>query len=113
MARGKACAERGARKSCRGRNLAVVRFEGPLERRLIAASEQSLDAKERTQLLNRLQAALSAHPRLGSPPAIVVDEAARLAARRLIALEFPEVPVLARQELLSPITEQPFATLTI
>jgi hypothetical protein len=43
----------------------------------------------------------------------VVDEAARLAARRLIALEFPEVPVLARQELLSSITEQPFATLTI
>jgi type III secretion protein V len=84
-----------------------------LAARVAGSSTPSLSGDERLRFLTAVHDARTKHLHVGGSPIILTDDIARLRVRRLIEVEFPDLPVLARQELEPDIRIQSLTTLHV
>jgi type III secretion protein V len=92
--------------------LQVYLLNRTIERRLASAETSPWSEAERANLLSALHQEIDRLRNPGLPPAILTTMTVRRRLRQLIASEFPALPVLSYQELVSELNIQPVANIS-
>jgi type III secretion protein V len=103
-------------KYTRGRNTLAVHLVAPEIEQLLASEgtgEGGLSPEQQLKLLRGVAAKYDNQPAGGPLPAILTTIEVRPALRALLAHDFPEIPVMAYQELAPDINIQPISRISL